>query len=310
MALTSSNIRVTTVYLIREPERVTRQLALEESILDDLLPGQTVLFLWRSLPAVVLGKNQNPWRECRCSQLSCLGATLARRMSGGGTVWHDPGNWNYSWIGWRQHYDREMVLRTVCRALQRLGIPADTDPRHAITVKGKKISGSAFAFRHQKVLHHGTLLMRADLERMRLALEPDLHFDEVRGIASVPSPVMNLADMFPWLSDDGLLQALMAEFACGSIDIQPPPDSPKLLRLELQHHSWEWLFGRTPSFACRLSFHGRDVTEAMVKSGRLLFDTASSLPYPQMLYHGLPFDEVVRHHDYLLQSHRSHLGEA
>ena len=178
---------------------VYENLAAEESLLD-AAPSEPVVLIYRNTPAVVIGKNQNPWRECSVSRLDALGVKLARRITGGGTVFHDAGNLNIACILPRAMYRRDEVLRLTINGLARLGIVAEIAGSTSLAVDGRKISGNAFCYRRDHVLHHGTLLWDADLEKLRAALVPDLPDIETRAVASVPMPVANLRTASPAIS--------------------------------------------------------------------------------------------------------------
>ncbi len=229
-------------------------LAMEEELMARLQPQGWFLFLWAGEPAVVIGKHQNPWAECRLAEMERDGVRLARRVSGGGAVYHDPGNLNYSFIVPRDHYDREIIQRIALAAIHRLGIPATIGERHILEVDGRKFSGNAFCYRRQAVLHHGTVLIDADLERLHRYLAESERIETSRAIASVPSPVINLTSIRPTLTVAETIQA----FAAAAEDhFQTPgilPEDPAMLltpdlQLKIeQHTTWRWLYGNTPLF--------------------------------------------------------------
>lgn len=225
-------------------------LAAEDALLDDYDGVEPVVFIYRNDAAVVIGKNQNPWRECAVSRLDALGVQLARRVSGGGAVYHDPGNLNLACIVPRDRYQRAEMLDLFIAGLARAGIRAAVANSTSLVVDGRKISGNAFCYRRDKVLHHGTLLCRADLDRLRAALTPEIDQMETRAVASVRMPVVNLAGMV----DDATLEAsLLASLATrwGANEerddetIFRAPDFPA--RVE-RMRSWAWRFGATPDF--------------------------------------------------------------
>ncbi|MEN7973580.1 MAG: lipoate--protein ligase family protein [Verrucomicrobiota bacterium] len=171
---------------------VYRNLAIEEYLLEQVVDCGPVLFLWRSDCAVVMGKNQNPWRECRLDLMRDEGVPLARRVSGGGTVYHDAGNLNYCVIVDRTEYREEQAYEMVFHALKGFGIHAEKTGKSNLSVDGRKFSGNAFCFRKGRALHHGTLLLNTDLERLDRYLGSMLGGIETRAISSIPAEVMNL----------------------------------------------------------------------------------------------------------------------
>ena len=166
-------------------------LAWEETVLRRL-PGERFLLFYRNAGCVILGRNQNPWAECDPERLAMEGIPLLRRISGGGAVWHGPGNLNYSLIMPRTGWDPVACAREAAMALRRLGFDAGQDARHSLRVGGAKVGGTAFLLTGDRALFHGTLLLDADLETIGRALAPaSTHLEGVAS-PSVRSPVANL----------------------------------------------------------------------------------------------------------------------
>ncbi|HMO52213.1 MAG TPA: biotin/lipoate A/B protein ligase family protein [Kiritimatiellia bacterium] len=225
-------------------------LVAEALLLDDENRDEPVVFIYRNEPAVVIGKNQNPWRECAVSRLDKRGVRLARRITGGGAVYHDTGNLNIALIVPRMRYRRDDVLQSWVRGLAGLGLTVALAGTTSLAVEGRKISGQAFCYRRDRVLHHGTLLWQADLESLREALIPDIQDVETRAVASVPMPVENLAARGHAPAD--LEGAVVASLA--SSWGEPREEAPDIFnhadfpRRIAEAGSWEWLFGATPDF--------------------------------------------------------------
>lgn len=245
---------------------IYRNLALEECLLDLATERGPILFLWRSAGAVVLGKNQNPWHEINLPVLRAEGLALARRGSGGGTVFHDAGNLNYALALPRDTYDQDETFERLIRVFHQADIPAARGPHHGLVVHGRKFSGSAFWFRRQTVLHHGTLLINADLERMTRVLTGGLSLT-THAIPSHPMPVINLA-----VAKEGFDMALAEQlvihaFADSAQELAPDElDALPWREKAARHRSWDWQFGQTPPFDCMMDGiaihveHGRVVT--------------------------------------------------
>ena len=232
-------------------------LALEEWLLDRAEPVNTLL-LWQSEPAVVIGRNQNPWLETNPSLLAASGVKLVRRLSGGGAVYHDLGNLNFSFIQKRSDYSESAVVRAVIGALGRLGIAAERLPFGGLAVAGKKISGQAYCYRKNGVLHHGTLLIDADLGRLGRFLEPASWRVETKAIPSRRWPVTNLAAVVPGLAMERVLASLRESFAAAygescvaGIAGEPPAE------LVEKYRSWAWCYGETPPFSLTLEIGGQ-----------------------------------------------------
>ena len=221
---------------------VYRNLAVEEYLMER--STEPVLMLWRSDCAVVVGKNQNPWRECRLERMRNDGVPLARRISGGGTVYHDIGNLNYCVVVDRMEYREELAYEMVIQALETLGIRAEKTGKSNLAVNGLKFSGNAFCFRKGRALHHGTLLLDTDLERLTRYLGPSLKAIETRAIRSAPAEVTNLG-----LPPEAVAAALKACFKTlygkgGEPSMLPEP-APAALE---KQRSAGWLYGATPKF--------------------------------------------------------------
>jgi lipoate-protein ligase A len=233
--------------IVSTSDDVYANLAAEEALLD-AAPDEPVVFVYRNAAAVVIGKNQNPWRECAVARLDALGVRLARRISGGGTVYHDPGNLNIACILPRAAYRRDEVLGLYIAGLARAGVKAEITGGTSLAVAGRKVSGNAFCFRRDHVLHHGTLLWGADLDRLRAALTPELPGMETRAVASHPMPVVNLGELLPGGTPEELIDAMVAAFAVawGGVVRDPamPDPGDRVARLR----EWAWCYGATPDF--------------------------------------------------------------
>ena len=136
-------------------------LATEDWIFRDMDPSYQVLFLWRNAETVVIGRFQNPWTECDVEKMEADGIKLARRQSGGGAVFHDLGNTNFTFLSGADEYDKERNNRIITDALARFGITAEPSGRNDIIVEGRKVSGSAFKKKRDRAFHHGTMLINA-----------------------------------------------------------------------------------------------------------------------------------------------------
>ncbi|MEN8256219.1 MAG: lipoate--protein ligase [Verrucomicrobiota bacterium] len=247
---------------------VYRNLAIEEYLMEQVVDRGPVLFLWRSDCAVVMGKNQNPWRECRLDLMREEGVPLARRISGGGTVYHDAGNLNYCVIVDRREYREEQAYGMVLAALETFGIHAEKSGKSNLGVEGRKFSGNAFCFRRGRALHHGTLLLNTDLERLNRYLGPMFGGIETRAISSVPAEVANLG-----LDVAELSLALKGVFRAFYGDETPYQwseadlDETMLQPLLERQFSDKWKYGGTPKFSLerndlRLEIEKGDVVRA------------------------------------------------
>ncbi|GAB1482172.1 lipoate--protein ligase LplA [Treponema sp.] len=226
-------------------------LALEDSLFRSLQTEEQVLFLWRNDPCIVIGRYQNPWLECRTAELEKDGVLLARRQSGGGTVYHDRGNLCFTIMGPRNSFDRRANIRLIVAALQNLGIPAYSNDRLDILVDKQKVSGSAFREIADRSFHHGTLLVDADLGRLTRYLASTLQVQEAKGVRSVRSPVANLRDFLPSLPLDTLELALAKQFHPGGVELLALDSLSKDASLQAYRAkmaSREWRYAASPPF--------------------------------------------------------------
>ena len=263
-------------------------LAREECLLSRLERTGSLLVFYVNTAAVVIGRNQMPWAEVRPDALASGAVPLVRRMSGGGPVYHDPGNLNYGLMIPAAAPGRPgaaTILQPVVRALQSLGLPARLSARNAVFVGRHKISGTAQFMTSGRILTHGTLLVDADLKRMAGCLGPDPALQiRSRGRHSVASPVANLRDLQPAITMAGLRQALVNACTGAYGPITARPLSPALekaayLLAREKYQTWEWNIGRSPpgritwegnfkdtTFRCQLKIRRGRITHVQVDS--------------------------------------------
>lgn len=239
-------------------------LAVEECIFRQMDPNQRVLFLWRNANTVVIGRAQNPWKECNTRRMEEDGVTLARRSSGGGAVFHDLGNSCFTFMAGKPGYDKSISTAIVLDALTRLGVSAFASGRNDLLVATqdgeRKVSGSAYRETQDRGFHHGTLLLDADLGRLANYLNPDPKKLAAKGISSVRSRVANLCELLPGIDHNQLSSALCeAFFAHYGERVLPEhispsqlPDLPGFADTFARQRSWEWNFGHAPAFSHQL----------------------------------------------------------
>ena len=240
-------------------------LALEELIMDSHQGGVT-LYLWQNQNTVVIGRNQNAWGECRLDVLERDGGKLARRSSGGGAVFHDLGNLNFTFVAERELYDVRRQLSVIQRAIGDFGIDTEFTGRNDLVLKetGEKFSGNAFWMKQDRALHHGTLLLDVDLEKMGKYLAPPKAKLEAKGVKSVRARVCNLKQKAPDMDIQSIKQALQKAFCeeYGPAEQITPEayDAAERKRLEEKYSSWQWRMGRSPkcdvSLAKRFAWGG------------------------------------------------------
>ena len=236
-------------------------LATEKHLMDTTPAGTCVLYLWQNQNTVVIGRNQNPWLECRNSLLEQEGGRLARRLSGGGAVFHDLGNLNFTFIMRKEDYDLDRQLSVIQKACALAGIQAEKSGRNDLLADGRKFSGNAFYQNSTHAYHHGTLMVDVDKERLGRYLSPPKAKLEAKGVTSVRSRVVNLKELAPALTVDAL-KGYMSDAFCQVYSMGAAPivledtDMATIRQLSAQYCSWEYLFG-TPlpfTFACEGHF--------------------------------------------------------
>ena len=225
-----------------------------EEFVFETFRDDDVFLLWQNSPAVIVGSFQNICREVHVETLRKLGIPIVRRMSGGGTVYHDLGNVNYTYITHQNGpLDYDLCLRPVIEALNGIGVPARKNRTCDIAIGEQKISGSAQRSAGGRLLHHGTLLFQSDLTALDHSTTHHKNdCFQSKGTVSAICPVTNIVEH---LASPMTLE----EFKQRLLDRMVPPGCPRLtltaeqeaevcrLRDE-KYRSWEWTWGRTPAF--------------------------------------------------------------
>ncbi len=252
-------------------------LAFEEYLFNTFDEESGVLLLYVNRQAVVIGKHQNPWLEVNLSELQTRGVDLVRRISGGGTVYHDEGNLNFSFLSAKNGFDRKRNLLFVQHVLRSIGIPADITDTADLYLGSGKISGNAFCFRRNRALHHGTLLIGADLSRLRELLAPAQLSIETHAVTSQSAATVNICSVKPEITCETLAAELAKAYLEGSgvIETVRPEDAnqAEVQDLSERNRSWEWVYGRTPEF--RLSVGRQIVT---IRKGQIRWIAGESPP--------------------------------
>lgn len=229
--------------------------ALEEYLLQEAPPDDYVFF-YIHRPSVIVGKFQNTIEEVNQEYARRENLVVARRLSGGGAVYHDAGNLNFSFVHPAEKTDInnfEKFTRPVIGALREMGIPAELSGRNDILVDGRKVSGNAQCYRNRRILHHGTLLYQADMEALSRALQVREMKIASKGIRSVRSRVANLAD---YLADppgigafrDAILAYLERTQLLGEFVLTPGIRSRLEQRVQETFATWEWNWGLSPRY--------------------------------------------------------------
>ena len=243
-------------YIRNEATEPCFNLALEEYVLNTLTDDDYVL-IWQNEKTVVIGKHQNAAEEVNAKRTEELGVKVVRRNTGGGAVYHDMGNLNFSFItDWdsEKNIDYDTFLLPVIRALSRFGVHAERQGRNDIVVDGKKISGNAQCIHNGRILHHGTLLINSDLSVMAEVLNVQTDKITSKGIKSVRSRVANTSEYIKGEFSMELLKAAMLEelFEKGAVDeyvlgAVQTADIEKLAKEK--YATWEWNYGKAADYS-------------------------------------------------------------
>ena len=162
-----------------------RNLAVEEYLLLHCEDKECILYLWQNQNTVVIGRNQNAWKECRTTKLEEEGGHLARRLSGGGAVYHDLGNINFTFLISKEEYDLDRQLQVIIGAMEILGLKAEKSGRNDILIDGKKFSGNAFYEQEKHCYHHGTIMVGVNMETLSRYLTVSKDKLKSKGVDSV-----------------------------------------------------------------------------------------------------------------------------
>ena len=262
-------------YYVGKSENPYYNLAVEQYLMETVPADTCILYLWQNRHTVVIGRNQNAWAECRTTQLAADGGHLARRLSGGGAVYHDLGNLNFTFLLSKENYDVAKQLQVIVTACKNLGIAAEATGRNDVTVDGRKFSGNAFYDAKGQAYHHGTLLVDVDMASLGQYLMPSKAKLQSKGVDSVRSRVVNLKELCPELTIAGMQQEMLKAF-CQVYGLEAQELTEELLdrdyvnQLTERNASWDWNYGKSlpATFSCEARFDWGSVTvEAKVEQG-------------------------------------------
>lgn len=226
-------------------------LALEMVLFETLPKDSMILYLWQNANTIVIGKNQNAWKECNLHALDEDNVTLVRRSSGGGAVFHDLGNLCFTFITEDSNYSIERQSNIILDALRPFGIHGELSGRNDLLVDERKFSGNAYYHHGGKAFQHGTLLIDTDLTKMSRYLNVDTSKLEAKGISSVKSRVINLIELNPDLSipeiQKELVKAAEKDLGLKAEEIKEVDEKSLQEKFEL-YSSDAWIYGNRIGF--------------------------------------------------------------
>ncbi len=283
-------------YIITDHTDPYGNLALEEHLLETAAPGEIILYLWQNRHTVVIGRNQNAWKEVRVPDLEKDNGHLVRRLSGGGAVYHDLGNLNFTFLVSQADYDVARQTEVILQAVRSFGIQAERTGRNDITVEGRKFSGNAFYKSGGNAYHHGTLLVSVDMDNLARYLNVPQQKLDSKGVSSVRARVVNLTELCPGLTLDALKEALVKALGAvyGTEPLVLPSeriDAGKVAAGREKFAAWDWIYGRPIPFAwegdARFPWGGIQL-QFSVESGRVKDCAAYSDALDETLIQSLP----------------------
>ncbi|KOR77783.1 lipoate--protein ligase [Bacillus sp. FJAT-21352] len=232
-------------------------LAIEEYALKHLNIDETYLLFYINRPSIIIGRNQNTIEEINSDYVDEKGITVVRRLSGGGAVYHDLGNLNFSFItkdDGDSFHNFKKFTQPVVETLGKLGIHAELSGRNDILAEGKKISGNAMFSTKGRMFSHGTLLFQSEMDHIVSALKVKKDKIESKGIKSIRSRVGNIADFLkePMSVEEFrsfLLQNIFKDTGKVTEYILTETDWEKIHEIsEDRYQNWEWNYGKSPKF--------------------------------------------------------------
>lgn len=233
-------------------------VAVENYLLSQPVDDIITLYLWKNRRTVVIGQNQNPYSECNVDQLVADGGYVMRRRTGGGAVYHDDGNINFSFIVPRAHYDQSRQFSVLQRAVESYGLHTEVSGRNDVLCEGRKFSGNAFKKAEFQNLHHGTILIKGNIEDLQRYLRVKPSKLQKHGVASVQSRVVNLSELAPVTAENivpRLIEAFQQEYGSQARELSFSSliQREGVRKLIEEMSSEQWIFGRWKSFEAQYS---------------------------------------------------------
>ncbi len=244
------------IYIESKSTNPAFNLALEQYVFDGMDKKQDYFMLWQNANTIVVGKHQNTLQEINKQYVEENKIQVVRRLSGGGAVYHDLGNLNFTFImdaGNDKSLDFSRFCQPVVQALRAFNVPAAMNGRNDMTIDGKKFSGNSQYVKNGRVMHHGTILYDSDLGKIASALQVSKEKMRSKGVASVKSRVTNVKEyMNPPVPLEQFKQELLREMFKGSSlceYILSPQDLAQVEALQKSRYdTWDWNFGASPGY--------------------------------------------------------------
>jgi lipoate-protein ligase A len=236
----------------------SRNLALEQFVFDSLDRKHNYFMLWQNHNAIIVGKHQNTLEEINAAFVKENDIRVVRRLSGGGAVYHDLGNLNFTFITDAdiQGIDFAVFCEPIRNALLSFGVPVEISGRNDMTVDGKKFSGNAQYIKEGRVMHHGTILYDSDMSVLSRALKPGADKIESKGVKSARSRVTNIR---PYMKTDmsvagfwtALKDFMVDAFGMEELTLGPGQNTAVEALKEKVYSQWSWNYGNSPPHTLR-----------------------------------------------------------
>ncbi|MFD2042743.1 lipoate--protein ligase [Ornithinibacillus salinisoli] len=242
----------------------TINLAMEEYILQNFGERDTYLLFYINKPSIIIGRNQNTIEEINTEYVEENGIKVVRRLSGGGAVYHDEQNLNFSFItkdDGDSFHNFEKFTKPVVEALQKLGVPAELKGRNDLLADGRKISGNAMFSTKGRMFSHGTLMLDSEIENVVKALKVKKEKIESKGIKSIRSRVANISEFLEEKISMEDFKELILKYIFDVEDVKDVPryelteeDWKNIHKIsEERYQKWEWNYGKSPAFNVQVS---------------------------------------------------------
>ena len=249
------------IYIESPSTDPTFNLALEQYVFDHMDKSQEYFMLWQNANAVVIGKNQNAFAEVNQKVVDAKNIVVTRRLSGGGAVYHDLGNLNFTFILDAKNVE-DLNIRLFCQPIAdllcTLGVPAEINGRNDITIEEKKFSGNSQYLKQGRIMHHGTLMFDSDLAVIADVLNVSADKFESKSTKSVKSRITNIA---PYLPEGFRLEhfkSLLLEYILKTKNARPYIFSTNEMEQikqiqETRYARWDWNYGYSPAYSIEKS---------------------------------------------------------